>query len=44
MLETSLVEKLGGEMSRQMGELRLEMNGRFDAIAVRLDRLETEYQ
>jgi len=39
-LEDNLAERLG----QQMDALRLEMNARFDAIEVRLDRLETEYQ
>jgi len=42
-LETSLFDRLGGEMSRQVEGLRLELNGHFDAMAGRLDRLETEY-
>jgi chromosome segregation ATPase len=39
-LEESLVERL----ERRIDAFRLEMNGRFDAIEVRLDRLETEYE
>jgi chromosome segregation ATPase len=39
-LEESLVERL----ERRIDEFRLEMNGRFDAIEVRLDRLETDYE
>ena len=42
-LESRLFDKVRGEMSRQLDELRLEMNGRFDAIEGRLERLETEY-
>jgi chromosome segregation ATPase len=39
-LEDNLHERLGGEIRA----FRLEVNARFDAVEVRLDRLETEYQ
>jgi len=42
-LEANLFEKVRAEMGRQLEEFRLEMNARFDAIEVRLERLETEY-
>jgi len=37
-------ESLYGRLHADISALRLEVNGRFDAIEVRLDRLETEYQ
>jgi chromosome segregation ATPase len=43
-LEQSLVERLTSEMDRRFDGLRTEMNGRFDAIEKRLERLEIEYQ
>jgi len=42
-LEANLFEKVRAEVGRQIDGLRLEMNARFDAIEVRLERLETEY-
>lgn len=42
-LEVNLAARFTVEMDRRFGEMRLEMNGRFDALEVRLDRLETEY-
>jgi len=43
-LESNLVERLTAEMDRRFDDARREMNGRFDAIEKRLERLETEYQ
>jgi len=43
-LEDSLADRITTEMDRRFSEMRLEMNGRFDALEARLDRLETEYQ
>jgi chromosome segregation ATPase len=42
-LEANLFDSVRGEIGRQVEGLRLEMNARFDAIEVRLDRLDTEY-
>jgi chromosome segregation ATPase len=42
-LEGNLFENLRAEMGRQLDGFRLEINARFDAIEVRLERLETEY-
>ena len=42
-LEANLFDKVRSEMGQQIQSLRLEMNARFDAIEVRLERLETEY-
>ena len=42
-LEANLFDKVRAEMGRQLDGFRLEMNARFDAIEVRLERLETEY-
>ena len=42
-LEANLFERVGAEMGRQLDGFRLDMNARFDAIEVRLERLETEY-
>jgi chromosome segregation ATPase len=39
-----LEERLGTKIDERISEFRLEMNARFDAIEVRLDRLETEYE
>jgi hypothetical protein len=38
-LEERLADRLIGEMERRFADFRLEMNGRFDAVEVRLDRL-----
>ena len=38
-LEANLFEKVRAEVGRQIDGLRLEMNARFDAIEVRLERL-----
>jgi polyhydroxyalkanoate synthesis regulator phasin len=43
-MEDSLADRFTTEMDRRFSEMRLEMNGRFDALEARLDRLETEYQ
>ncbi|MCG6923971.1 MAG: hypothetical protein LJF30_01410 [Acidobacteria bacterium] len=43
-LEENLVERLTAEMDRRFDAVGTEMNGRFDALEVRLERLETEYQ
>ncbi len=43
-LEESLVERLTTRIDQRFGEFRLEVNGRFDAVDARLERLETEYQ
>ena len=43
-LEDNLFERLTAEMDRRFTEMRVEVNGRFDAIEVRLERLEIEYQ
>jgi imidazolonepropionase-like amidohydrolase len=42
-LEDGLVQRMTAEIDR-LGEFRLAVNGRFDAVDVRLDRLETQYQ
>jgi chromosome segregation ATPase len=42
-MEGNLAERFTIEMDRRFGEMRLEMNGRFDAIEARFDRLQTEY-
>lgn len=42
--ETNLYARLEAKFDSKIDEFRLEMNGRFDAIEVRLDRLEQEYQ
>jgi chromosome segregation ATPase len=42
-LEANLFDKVRGEITQQIDSLRIEMNARFDAIEVRLERLETEY-
>ena len=39
--EDSLSERLTAVMDRRFGELRVEMNARFDAIEARLESLET---
>jgi len=41
-LEANLFDRVRGEVTQQIEGLRLDMNARFDAIEVRLDRLETE--
>jgi hypothetical protein len=38
-----LEDNLTGRLTARIDELRVEMNGRFDAIEARLERLETEY-
>ena len=43
-LEESLVERLTTRFDQRFGELRLDVNARFDAFEARLERLETEYQ
>ena len=43
-LEESLFQRLAEKLTIEIGPIRLEVNGRFDALEVRLDRLETEYQ
>jgi predicted nucleic acid-binding Zn-ribbon protein len=43
-LESNLYSRLETKFDNKFDEFRLEMNGRFDAIEVRLDRLEQEYQ
>ena len=42
-LEANLYERLENKIDTKIDAFRLEMNGRFDAIEARLDRLETEY-
>ncbi len=39
-LETNLYTRLEAKIDSKVDEFRLEVNGRFDAIEVRLDRLE----
>ena len=43
-LEENLVERLTTRIDQRFGEFRLEVNARFDAVDVRLERLEVEYQ
>jgi chromosome segregation ATPase len=43
-LESNLVERLTTELNRRFDGFQLELNGRFDTIEQRLDRLEVEYQ
>lgn len=42
-LEENLYERLSADFRSEIGQFRLEVNGRFDAIEARLDRLEQEY-
>ncbi len=41
-LETNLYPRLETKIDSKIDEFRLDVNGRFDAIEVRLDRLEQE--
>jgi len=43
-LETNLYTRLETKIDSKIDDFRLEINGRFDAIEVRLERLEQEYQ
>ena len=43
-LETRLLDRLDARLAEQIGALRLDMNGHFDHVHRRLDRLETEYE
>jgi chromosome segregation ATPase len=43
-LEDNLTQRLTAEMDRRFVEFGLEMNGRFDAIEAKFERLNTEYQ
>ncbi len=42
-LEERLVGRLSEETDRQLAAMSLEINGRFGAIELRLDQLQTEY-
>ncbi len=42
--EERLVGRLSEETDRQFAAMSLGINGRFDAIELRLDQLQTEYQ
>jgi chromosome segregation ATPase len=42
-LESRLFDRVREEMGRQLDGLRLELNGRFDAIEIQLRSLDEEY-